>query len=256
MLINTVILFIRDTLPVFLLVSLLLSFVSVPRYAVLSGVGSGGLLALLVYLGLDGLLAIGDGNGLEWLKIGALLLGWLALVVSLLAMEQQCSNQFKALALGLMAALFTLPNAIHFLIYSLAYWPGAQSGSAMMLGTVIGLGISLSLAILLNMLLSGLTPAFVRALLLCAFCAGQVAAIANMLEQINWLPDQTRIWNTAGWLKDESEYGHLFNALFGYEETPSQAYLITYCVAFLIPLVAAIAFRKHSVFLYVKAGEQ
>ena len=227
MLINTVILFIRDTLPVFVLVSLLLSFMAVSRAAVLSGVSVGAILALLTYKNLDWVLYTGDGNRLEWLKISSLLLGWLALVVSLVAMEQRRSQLITSVALAALSALITLPNAIHFLIYSLAYWPGAQSGSPMILGTIIGLGISLSLATLLNMLLSGFFPAVVRTLLLCAFCAGQVAGITTMLEQINWLPDQARIWNTAAWLSDESEYGHLFNALIGYEETPSQAYLIT-----------------------------
>ncbi|MDC8829276.1 FTR1 family iron permease [Alteromonas gilva] len=236
MLINTVILFIRDTLPVFLMLSLLLAQQGASFWHLLSGTVVGWMLALALYFNLAAVSALFDGGGLELIKSAVLLLLLCGLCLFLERLRGGQSAQAQRLSFVLMTGL-TLVNAIHFLVYIVAYWSAPKAGTAMIVGNVIGLGISMSVGVLLYVLTKALAIVLLQHTLLTVFVAGQVAGIALLLEQINLLPNQTRLWDTSGWVADDSEYGHFLNALMGYEATPTGAYVMIYVCSVLLPVL-------------------
>lgn len=237
MLINTVILFIRDTLPVFLLISLLAAQPGLRITNIFAATMLGLFLSVALYMNLSDISQLADGGGLELIKVIVLILCFLCLC-EFVRRERKSGGHTHYWAIPLMAGI-TLCNAIHFIIYSVAYWPDEQTDTSLILGTIIGMGISLSLCILLFTVVSTVHSRKIRLIILAIFCAGQFAGIPLLLEQINFLSDSTRLWDTSAWIADDSEYGHLLNVLFGYEATPGLLYLLTYLATLGLPFVYA-----------------
>lgn len=236
MLINTVILFIRDTLPVFLLFSFLLAQRDGSLRHLFAGTLGGFVMAVVLYLNLSEVSELFEGGGLELIKT-------LVLIAMLIGLGEFIRRQYLAetgctqwLSVMLMSGI-TFINVIHFIIYFLAYWTAPDAGMPLMLGNVIGLGISLSIGVLLYVIVNAVAINTLKLLLLNIFFAGQIAGIAMLLEQINVLPGQSRLWDTSGWVADDSEYGHFLNVLVGYEATPSGAYMLIYIASIFFPVV-------------------
>ena len=236
MLINTVILFIRDTLPVFLLFSFLLAQQGGNARYLLGGTLAGFLMAVGLYFNLSVVSEWFEGGGLELIKT-------LVLVVMLSGLGEFIRRQYQGYTAStrwlsaLLMVGITFINVIHFIIYLLAYWSASDAGSSLILGNVIGLGISLSVGVLLYVAVAAIRVRVIKLAVLILFFAGQIAGIAMLLEQINLLPNQSRLWDTSGWVADDSEYGHFLNVLIGYEATPTGAYMLIYVASILFPVV-------------------
>ncbi|MCC2617086.1 hypothetical protein LJ739_12610 [Aestuariibacter halophilus] len=223
MLINTVILFLRDALPVFLLLGLLWSINPHWKRWLLHGLLSGILLLVVIFINVASVSEWFEGAGYELLQM---LLHTL-LFVALIAYLTRPDLTHKMLAA--MTTLVLATNGTSFTIYVLGYWAHQQGTPALSVGTALGVGICLSIAVLLFLALSSASLLW-RRRVLCLFVAGQSAGIAPLLAQVNWLPEQVQVWDSNALLRDTSEYGHLAKALFGYEATPSLAYLLLYAL--------------------------
>lgn len=237
MLINTVILFIRDTLPIFMLISFLLVQRQTTVKVILTGTITGLAMAIMLYINLSALSEVADGNGLEWAKGIALIVAFIAFCRYVVAEPVSLFSAWAVLS------SITMVNAIHFIIYSVAYWPSQQADMSLMIGTIIGLGISCSVSVLLFFVLESTHSYFIKISMLAVFIGGQVANITVMAEQINLLNEQPRVWDTSTWLADDSEYGHFFNVLVGYEATPGPVYLAVYSFAVIVPLILKLSLR-------------
>jgi high-affinity iron transporter len=107
-----------------------------------------------------------------------------------------------------------------------------------LLGATLGLGIGLSVAVLWYHLIREISAhsillfRFVLALL----AARQISMAMMLLVQSDWLPTGPMLWNSEHVLSERSEYGHFFNALLGYEATPSVAQLFGFSCSLLLML--------------------
>ena len=122
MLINTVILFIRDMAPIFFLFAILYSQRQDMLQPMIAGISSGFLLAVVLYFNLAAVSEMADGGGLELLKA-------LVLVSAFMAFCWLTLSSKKQLPIALLTCGVTLVNAIHFIIYSAAYWSSQQASA-------------------------------------------------------------------------------------------------------------------------------
>lgn len=244
MLINTVILFIRDLLPCFMLLSLLLVICPSHEKHVYRGALIGLGISALMFFSVAALSQLLDGAGLELIQ-ACLLVAFMSSVVLLVSwLFYKTKTKFSPV-LWVMALLI-VPNMLNFAIYLTAYWPSQGQNMSLLLGVLFGLGISSSLACLIYLLLKLTNKLWLSCACLIVFSAGQVAEAANLFEQIDWLPGTASLWNTSGFVSDESEYGHLLRVLVGYEATPSLLYVVFYSLGILIPVgVMFILSRRH-----------
>lgn len=238
MLINTVILFLRDALPIFILMGMLLAQLPLTARQLILSIGVG-LLCTWWFTGqIDPLSQWFDGSGVE-LVFWLLHLSIYLLVSALgLAMLKPLNWRPDWLAISLIVVIFVAKGS-NFWLYFSGYWHQQTALQSMTVGTLLGLGICLSLATLLYFFIQWLSRrwgALYAWLVLLIFASGQLTQALNLLVQVDWLPAASPVWNSQWLVDNESEYGHLLNVLLGYIATPTLMQLLVYASAILLPL--------------------
>jgi high-affinity iron transporter len=241
MLINTVILFLRDALPIFVLLGLLLAQVRLPKSILVSALLMGFLLSLIFIQQVDSLGMLFDGAGLEislWilhvlLYLNVLLLGYAVLIGRV--------GRFTPVWWGAsLIVIMMIAKGTNFLLYFNGFLNQIDALQSMTIGTLLGLGICLSLAILLFFFTMGLKSRFgaiAAWIVLLIFASGQLMNSLHLLVQVDLLHGSGPIWNSQWLIDDESEYGHLFNVLFGYVAAPNLLQIGVFTTAIVVPLV-------------------
>jgi high-affinity iron transporter len=241
MLINTVILFLRDALPIFVLIVYLYVHLPANKLWLLICFVAGALLSLIY---INQIHIVGqwfDGKGIEislWLS--QLFVYLLALVLAYgLSPNNSSNKQVLFWVAGLMVSLTLVSKGSNFILYFDGYLDQNKVLQSLLLGIFLGLGICLSLAILLYLtaqwLKLRLGPWATWALVL-IYATGQLVNALPLLVQVDLIDASATAWSSQILVSNEFEFGHLFNVLFGYQATPSIAQVIVYVCALSIPL--------------------
>ncbi|RHW77208.1 hypothetical protein [Colwellia sp. RSH04] len=244
MLINTVILFIKDLLPIFVLLCLISTCIAPNRvtnkkrlYVCLSSVV--GIFATFYYLPMMGELF--DGMGIEIIKTLELGVVYFFLLIgcsSLLSQNTIAAHQSNLTIVGLI--IFTVINASEFITFLDSYLTSRQSIKDVVAGLSIGLGICLSFSALLYLSLHWFIKKefFIFVYIAWAlFLSGQISQVVNLLQQVDILKSSGALWDSTKFVKDSSEYGHLLKTLFGYEASPSLQFILLYTASLLLFIV-------------------
>lgn len=108
-------------------------------------------------------------------------------------------------------------------------------------GATIGAVTGISAGVLVFYLLAWLElkqTNLMLQILLAVVVAGIVTQAVSLLEQVDRIPYSPAIWDTSAWIAEDSLLGQLLYALLGYEATPSIWHALTY-VSSLLALVGA-----------------
>ena len=251
MLINTFILFLRDALPIFVLVVYLYVHLPATKLWLLLCVLVGALLSLIY---INQIHLIGhwfDGKGIELsLWICQIFVYLLALVLGYGLNQNRTSNkQYLYWAAGIMVSLTLVCKGINFILYFDGYLNQSNAIQSMLLGTFLGLGICLSLAILLYLTAKWLKQQFgpwSTWLLVHIYVTGQLVNALPLLVQVDFIDASATAWNSQYFVSNEFEYGRLFNVLFGYQAAPSITQVIVYALALFTPLLIFYWLKLHS----------
>lgn len=240
MLINSVVLWLRETLPLLLLMSVLLAVWPTQQRRILSfGVGGGVLLVLLMSTQLRLISGWFDGQGLE-LTYSLLYLSS-ALLLALAVYWRGAAPQDVPRSAKISALAFVCLCGVHghnLMLYLWVY-PHAQSEHAnLWLGSALGAGIGGSVAVLLYVAVreGALWWRLWPAVLLSMLTARQCAAAVAIWLQTGWLNAHDVLWDSSGWIDEKSEYGNFLNALLGYEATPDPTLLAVQLTSFAVML--------------------
>jgi high-affinity iron transporter len=110
-----------------------------------------------------------------------------------------------------------------------------------------GLGVSLVIAFAIYRLGKRLNVAmFFTAVgaLLMVFAAGILVDAVENLQQLGWLPILTHpMWNTSGFLSENSTLGDIFHSFFGYADAPTVGQGVAYVTYLALAIGAFIAWR-------------
>lgn len=258
MLINTVILFLRDALPIFVAIILLLSLLQKQAiqyswiyYAVSVGVG----LSFILLLFGDELSRSLDDTGREWFYAGLYLVCY---CLSLLILGQKFIYQYTAAdvqrqitkysAIALIAIVLML-NGGNFLIYITGFWHQSNASNVLTTGVVLGIGICASIAVLLYFLIDFIKPYYqlFAEVLLAFFSTGLLMQASNLLLQIDVVSSGNMLWDSNDIVIENSEFGHLLTAFFGYDATPTFMQVGVYLSAIFLALSVTIYATKTKV---------
>jgi high-affinity iron transporter len=241
MFINTVIIFLRDLLPIFILFTYVQNTFrvqfSTKQLATLSATSLFGM--LLFVASSANISEWFDGMGLELSQSALLLLS----AFSFVAAAQVKQWQFLILQVALCS--FAILKLASFYVYFLTASQGHGSLQILLIAACVGIGISLSFAVLWSFFLNELSSRFgqfINLLAFASFVAGHSAQISDNLAQVDVLGAGETLFDISHIVADKSEYGHLLSALFGFEAAPTSGFALFYLIIFALCFSA---FKNH-----------
>lgn len=242
MLINTVLMFLRELLPLFLLLATVLIWHRAVwrSFAVLFLLPASSAL-LLISSQMVWISERLDGFGLE-LLYSALYLSCFVLL-SLAALKPKRSTLFSALA----AACLLSVSGTNLLLYVWLPTQGDSTPADLVLGSALGLGIGASIAVLWYYLLTELKQwhGKIFAVFLSLLGVRQVMMASALLIQSDWLPEGPMVWQTEQWLSEQSVGGFFLQAAMGYEATPSLTQVLLFLCGFCVLFWCCSAMEKN-----------
>lgn len=222
MLINTVLVVTRDLLPLFILLPVLLQLVTTSKVRLLiTAMLIAVAILLLITPVLSSITRLAEGNGLELLFILLLSL----LLLCLLLQTTHC--RYRTVMTCVAVLLQMLICAINVLLFSLTSVGNAGASESLWLGAVLALGICTSIAVLAYQLLAELRrwSSWWLGVMLALVAARQGSEAISLLSQTDLITQQESVWDSSGFLAEQSELGVFFHAWFGYEATPDSVQL-------------------------------
>lgn len=254
MLLTSVVLILQETLEAALLVSMLAALALQLEHRLRwlwAGLASGLLVACAYAANLQRVSESFDYVGQELLNAG--LQGLVTLMV--IALAWSVSSSFRpgagartgaarafAACAGAAVALSIGREGSEILIYLDGFLAQETRAQAVLLGASIGLGIGISVGLLMFYGLWSLarrSAVLLTVGLLALFAGNMLSQAAVELAQADLLPGAGTVWDSGAWLPEQSIAGHLLYALVGYEATPSASQLLAYATGVIAVLVAA-----------------
>ncbi|GHF79120.1 hypothetical protein [Thalassotalea marina] len=252
MLINTVILFVKDVLPVFIMLSFISMF-HIPQLMTRRDVI---LLLLLTLAGMwllnshiESLSELFDGGGLELLYTVIDVAVYFALLMScIIFISAKPINIVQKLILIVSIAGYIAINLSEFFLYFSTFLVSSQTLVSTLVGASFGLGICVSFTALFALTLNSLrrNRPIVLLLVWALYLAGFLAQTLYQLQQIDVLNSGRVLWNSSQWVADSSEYGYLLKAMFGYVSTPTTEYAVVYLLSLILFAAVIVLPRKLS----------
>jgi high-affinity iron transporter len=263
MLLNSVVIVLREVLEAALLLSVLLAsgrFLHVSNRWVAAALSTGILGAASYGFFLASVSEWFDGVGQE--VCNALLqFGTFALLTAIafqipgrLDSQRNSSTKVATLMAAAVALAITREGA-EILVYVSGFWSMADFFSAVAIGSFIGACIGFSVGVLIYYLL--LAQPIRRApatsvVLLVLIAAGIASQATRLLIQADWISAAGAVWDTSHLLSEQSLMGQLLYALIGYEASPSAIEVLAYAGSMLL---VASAFFAGKVFSRIAGDE-
>lgn len=232
MLINSVILVLREVLEAAMLISVLLALTlnlkQTLRWLLLA-LPITVLTVALFSVTLEEMTDAFDGSGQEIVS-AALQVGVYLCILGIVWLcarnVQQMPTQQLALApLTVAAIIFALTReGSEIVIYITGFASSVEQRTAVFAGSAIGAGIGVSLGVILFAVLRAVPPRVSLGLslfLLALIGAGMVMQSTMLLEQVDLMPSGRELWDSNSFIHEQSLTGQLLYAVFGYEARPS-----------------------------------
>lgn len=249
MLLDSVILVLREVLEAAALISVLLALSGLMRLRgswLIYGLIVGMIVTFGVATELETITDALDGSGQEIANATAqfIVCGLILAIVALSARsgynkEAAKQSELRSLMMFAVALAFAREGAEIYVFIS-GFATSDEYRDAVFAGSLLGAGIGVSLGILGYSALRALQPAtgcLVSTALLALIGAGMSMQATVLLEQVDWLPAGKPFWDSSWLIDEQSMAGELLYAVFGYEATPGVTQLAVYCLS-----LTAIAF--------------
>jgi len=170
-----------------------------------------------------------EGIGYEVLLIGISL----SLTASVIFGQITKNNLIRKLLFSLSLFLLVLPHASDFIVFFTSVGQ-TQLHASVYVGVSVGLGICISISYLLFFVFLNIDNSLPLKLAIALFLAGQLSNIVTVLQQIDVLSSSLPLWNTNNLIADRNEYGQFFHILIGYDATPTLIYLVVFGVSTIV----------------------
>ena len=239
MLLNSVVIVLREVLEAALLMSVFLasaSLLNVKNRWVAIALASGLLGAALYGYALAPVSELFDGVGQEICNAFLQFLAFACLVAVAFQIPRRIANPGSAQTMILILMVLTTALAItregaEIIVYVSGFIGMSNFFSAVAIGSVVGACIGFSVGVLIYYLLRALPPRHTLPtilVLLMLISAGMASQATRLLIQADWLSAAGSVWDTSALLSEQSLTGQLLYALVGYEASPSSIEVLVY----------------------------
>ncbi|PKM10704.1 MAG: iron permease [Gammaproteobacteria bacterium HGW-Gammaproteobacteria-3] len=245
MLLNSVVIILREVLEAALLISLFLIFshlLNISRSWLIRGVVLGMCSALIYAYHTEPISQWLDGAGQELTNAALELCVAVLLLVfnTRIIFHRQGAKKNPALTYSLLmfcVILVITREGSEMLLYLYGFTYVPRQFELALIGSVIGAGIGLSISIILYYLLGNLPTSLLAptgVVIMTLISGGMVSQATKEFIQADILPSQQPLWDSSSWLAEDSVTGQLLYALIGYEATPGLIQVLFYSSSLII----------------------
>lgn len=243
MLLNSVIFVLREVLEAALIISVLLALSQnqglskkwlVP--AVFVGLVFAGIYASQLSL----ISSYFAGVGQELVNAGLHLLIYFFILLTIILLKYSKTKSLAILTMIGCVVFASVREASEVIIYLVGFISMPDLFSNVIIGSIIGAGIGLSVGVLFYYGIAYARPdigLFFGLFLLVLIAGGMVSQAIQLLTQADFISSQGAIWDSTFLVDERSLFGQLLYALIGYESTPTLVQFVCYSVSILLAAV-------------------
>jgi len=246
MLINSVIIILREVFEAALIVSVLLAMCQIlhlsRRYFLFSLV-LGSLLAIVYAINISSISMLFEGIGQEIINAALHFISFICLQILIFSMANSSSSKMILWAIvGCFAAAF-VREGFEIIIYILGFVGIEHLFDSVIAGSFIGAGVGFSIGVFFYYLIvsfNSLNGLRLSLFVLTLVSGAMMIQALQLLIQADIIISQKPLWNSSGWVSEGSVIGQILYALLGYESTPSPIQVVAYFMSLLFSSTLAV----------------
>jgi len=255
MLLNAVIIILREVIEAALLISILLAFshrIQVSRRWLIIALLTGTATATIYAANINDVSQWLDGVGQEIINASLQFMIYILLLLFVTLAAYAKRGYFHKAITGVMVLCVTLAimrEGSEIILYIHGFARQPELLKAVLFGGAIGAGIGLSTGVLFYYVLVNLSVRIgvkVGFSLCLLVAGGMIIQATQLLMQADWINSQYPLWDTSMWINERSLIGQILYALISYEATPTSLQVIAYISAIVIMFCIAHFARRHS----------
>jgi len=244
MLINAVIIVLREVLEASMIMSLFLAYsqtIKLSRLWLLLAIVLGMAFAAVYAANISTISQWFEGVGQEVINAAIQLLIFIVLLgfVSQALIGADTTKQRYYLAALMVSGivLASIREGCEIILYITGFASSPTLLQPVLIGSTVGFGIGVSVGVCIYYLLvnlsfkNGVRVGYVLTLLI---AAAMISQVVQQLIQADWIISQYPLWDTSSWINERSITGQLLYALIGYEATPTPIQVTAYLTAVIL----------------------
>jgi len=243
MLLNAVIIVLREVIEASLIISVFLAFsqaINRSRLWLLLGLALGIVAAVVYALNIITVSQWFEGVGQEVVNASIHLLLYLVLLLFMVLASSRQLSQYQNILIAIMVMGVVLASSregSEIILYIHGFVSIPELFKSVILGGAIGAGIGISVGVFFYYLLvnlsteKGMKLGYILILLV---ASSMVSQAIQLLIQADWIISQYPLWDTSNWISERSVTGQLLYALIGYESTPTPIQVMAYLSSIII----------------------
>lgn len=253
MLLNALLLVLREVLEAAVLLSLLWNFSKLTRQSVrwmIPAAVTGLAIAVCYAVAIETVTDWWDGSGQECISAGLHLAVYLPMLILVWALYRPLPEKYTMVAMSLVFVAASIREGSEIVIYVGAFMDAPSVKGAVFSGAVIGAGIAVSCGVLVSALMGTLASYQARfwvAICLIFVASGMMLQAVSLLDQAGLLEHSDRAFDLETWVSEQSVLGQLLYAVFGYDSQPSWVQLGVYAASLTLALSLMYSARRLAV---------
>jgi len=252
MLINAVVIILREVLEASLIMGVLLALSQLNLLSknwCFKAIMLGVMVAIVYAVNLANISALYEGVGQE---IANTVLYVCIFIFVLLIIYSLRDKQYSNVAIGAMfacVALAVVREGSEVIVYIHGFSTIPELYTPVLIGSLIGAGIGLSIGVFIYYLIVNLPYIYgVRFgfIVLVFIAGGMVSQATQMLLQADLISSELPIWDSSQIISEQSIVGQVLFAMMGYEATPTQLQVVLYVLSILLTTFLAVSSIRHT----------
>jgi high-affinity iron transporter len=229
MLLNSVIIILREVLEASLLTSLLLAMTHHLKLSmnwIIPSLIAGAIGALFYGINIAAISELNNYTGQEIINAACQTLIFFALLCLIYVINFKSSDFYKffPLLMSLCVTLAITREGSEIYIYCSGFISNQEQFSSVFIGGLIGASIGISIGVIIYYMIifnTQLKSFYISQLMLAIIASGILSQVIPMLMQVDLITAQSALWDSSFILHEESLIGQLTYAIAGYESTPT-----------------------------------
>lgn len=240
MLLNSVIIILREVLEAALIISVLLALsekLNISR-SWLVGALLLGLVGSVVYaINISQISMAMEGVGQELVNACLHILIYSFIAVLVVSLRSISYRRIMVISMLSCVALATVREGSEIIVYISGFVSVPELFYPVVIGSIVGTGIGVSVGVFFYYLISNMSlkkGILLALVILILIAGGMVSQATQLLIQADIIISQQALWDTSSFISERSLIGQMLYALIGYEATPTPIQVVLYISSLII----------------------